>query len=37
MIVVMIALPVMSVPYFGCQYLNGEWTWDEEKQGLAED
>lgn len=23
--------------YFGCQYLNGEWTWDEEKQGLGQD
>ena len=22
--------------YFGCQYLNGEWTWDEEKQGLGQ-
>ena len=18
--------------YFGCQYLNGEWTWDKEKE-----
>lgn len=23
--------------YFGCQYLTGEWTWDEENQRLSQD